>query len=77
METVKDYIDNSATLPLILEWAEEIFGEDNVEFQLEKNIENDYIEDYSSEDFIGHIYIYIPKKIVTNILILPLNSIKC
>ena len=66
METVKDYIDNSATLPLILEWAEEIFGEDNVEFQLEKNIENDYIEDYSSEDFIGHIYIYIPEKIVTN-----------
>ena len=29
METVKDYIDNSATLPLILEWAEEIFGENN------------------------------------------------
>ena len=66
METVKDYIDNSATLPLILEWAEEIFGEDNVEFQLEKNIENDYIEDYSNEDFIGHIYIYIPEKPVTN-----------
>ena len=39
METVKDYIDNNATLPLVLEWAEEIFGENNVEFQLEKNIE--------------------------------------
>ena len=66
METVKDYIDNNATLPLVLEWAEEIFGENNVEFQLEKNIENDYIEDYSNEDFIGHIYIYIPEKTITN-----------
>ena len=45
METVKDYIDNSTTLPLVLEWAEEIFGENNVELQLEKNIKNDYIED--------------------------------
>ena len=42
METVKDYIDNSTTLPLILEWAEEIFGEYNVELQQVRDICNTF-----------------------------------
>lgn len=71
---IEEYIEEKrAKLNEIVEWGEEIFGEGNIDVQIDNNLIPNYKDtDYSISEYdsliytFAIIYIYFPEKIVVN-----------